>query len=229
MKKFYLSQLMMLLSVWAVAQVTVTFSVDMTGVMLSGNGVYVAGDFQSWSPGVSAYELKDTDGDNIFRLTADVTPVDGKLTFKYVNDNTWGNNETFGAESGDCIVEDSDGNKNRQVEIPAGTTSVELATWVYDSCTESAIATSTKELQTVSGMKVTPNPFSDVAVLTFENTSSERLDLRVTNLMGQVVYAQNDLNSNTVELNRGDLASGVYFASLVNPAGLFATQRIVIQ
>ena len=208
---------------------TVTFSVDMTGVMLSGNGVYVAGDFQSWSPGVSAYELKDEDGDQVFRVTVDVTPVNGALTFKYVNDSMWGNNETFGSESGDCIVEDVDGNKNRFVEIPAGTTSVELATWLYNSCTESSITSSTRDLPAVSALKVAPNPFTDVAVLTFDNPSNDVLDLRVSNAMGQVVYVENGLRRNTVELNRGDLASGVYFATLINSTGLVATERLLIQ
>ena len=59
MKKLYLTPFVLLFTLSSFAQVTVTFSVDMTGVMLSGTGVYVAGDFQSWSPGVSAYELKE--------------------------------------------------------------------------------------------------------------------------------------------------------------------------
>ena len=53
-------------------QVNVTLQVDMNGVEVSPNGVFVAGSFQGWDP--SSTQLTD-DGNNIYSVTIEVDAV----------------------------------------------------------------------------------------------------------------------------------------------------------
>ena len=78
------------------AQVSVTFQVDMNGQTVSPNGVHVAGDWQAaagfpgnWQPGTA--QLTDGNSDGIYTLTVDIAP--GDYRFKYINGNAWGTDE----------------------------------------------------------------------------------------------------------------------------------------
>ena len=64
----------------------VKFSVDMTGQTVSGNGVHVAGGFQSWSPSTTA--LTQEGSTNIYSVVADVTE-NSVVEYKFINGNDW--------------------------------------------------------------------------------------------------------------------------------------------
>ena len=79
----------------AIAQIPVTFRVDMSDQTVSPNGVHVAGDWQAaagfaddWQPGLS--EMTDAGG-GIYELDVVVPP--GAYQFKYINGNDWGPDE----------------------------------------------------------------------------------------------------------------------------------------
>src|SRR5690554_6089379 len=97
MKELYLLALSAIFGLSAIAQVSVTFQVNMNGQTVSPEGVHVAGDFQAaagfagdWDPATS--ELTDADLDGIYTLTVDL-PV-GQYEYKYVNGNAWGSDES---------------------------------------------------------------------------------------------------------------------------------------
>jgi len=78
------------------AQVSVTFQVDMNNETVSGDGVHVAGNWQmaagfdgDWDPSLS--ELTDDDADGIYTLTVDLPA--GDYQYKYINGNAWGSDE----------------------------------------------------------------------------------------------------------------------------------------
>ncbi len=80
----------------AMAQVSVTFQVDMNGQTVSPNGVHVAGNWQDeagypaeWEPGTA--EMTDDDSDGIYSLTVDIPA--GQYEYKFINDNNWGPGE----------------------------------------------------------------------------------------------------------------------------------------
>lgn len=80
----------------AMAQVNVTFKVDMSEQTVSDSGVYIAGSFQDeagfgneWTPGTTA--LTDGDGDDIYELTVQLPT--GSYEFKFLNGNNWGTEE----------------------------------------------------------------------------------------------------------------------------------------
>ena len=73
--------------------VNVTLNVDMSNVTVSENGVHVAGSFQGWDP--AATPLADDDGDGVYSVVIDMSGVtDETVFFKYLNGNSWGNDET---------------------------------------------------------------------------------------------------------------------------------------
>jgi len=104
MKKVYLMALAALFGSASMAQVSVTFQVDMNGETVSPNGVHVAGDWQDGLPGedtnagdwtADANMMSDVDADGIYELTV-ILPA-GEYQFKFINDNAWGADETVPA------------------------------------------------------------------------------------------------------------------------------------
>ncbi len=92
MKKVYLMALAALFGTASMAQVSVTFQVDMNGETVSPNGVHVAGNWQDdagfpgeWDPSTS--EMTDEDEDGIYTLTVSVPA--GEYEYKFINDNDW--------------------------------------------------------------------------------------------------------------------------------------------
>ncbi|MCA1763541.1 MAG: T9SS type A sorting domain-containing protein [Flavobacteriales bacterium] len=111
MKKVYLMAFAMAFGITSIAQVDVTFQVDMNGETVSENGVHVAGNWQDeagfpeeWNPGSS--ELTDGDGDGIYELSVTVPP--GMYEYKFVNDNDWP-----GVEGVPVLNQKGGGNDNR--------------------------------------------------------------------------------------------------------------------
>lgn len=68
----------------------VKFSVDMTGVTISSNGVHVAGNFQSWKPGDT--KLTQEGSTNIYSVYAECDE-NSVVEYKFINDNNWGSGE----------------------------------------------------------------------------------------------------------------------------------------
>lgn len=92
MKKVYLMAVAALFGSASMAQVSVTFQVDMNGETVSANGVHAAGSWQEeagfsadWQPGESM--LMDDDADGIYSLTVDLPA--GAYQFKFINGNNW--------------------------------------------------------------------------------------------------------------------------------------------
>jgi hypothetical protein len=92
---------------------TVTFQVDMSNTTVSSNGVYIAGDFQGWSPNGS--EMTNTAG-SLYTFTTNI-PTGTTIYFKYVNGGDW-----TGAENVDfaCAFNDGSGNFNRGYNVVSG-------------------------------------------------------------------------------------------------------------
>jgi len=104
----------------------VTFSVDMSGQTVSGNGVHVAGSFQSeagfagdWDPATTV--LSDQGG-GIWSVT--LTIPAGYYEYKFVNGSSWGNDEAPGTA---CNI-----NGNRAISV--GSANLTVATPEFGKC-----------------------------------------------------------------------------------------------
>ncbi|MBM3427451.1 MAG: T9SS type A sorting domain-containing protein [Bacteroidetes bacterium] len=96
----------------AIPMSSVTFQVDMSNTTISPNGVFVAGDFQGWSPNTT---VMNNIGGSVYSYTA-IVPTGTTLYFKYINGGDWS-----GAENVDfaCAFNDGSGNFNRGYNVIA--------------------------------------------------------------------------------------------------------------
>lgn len=84
---------------------------------------------------------------------------------------------------------------------------------------------------TLSEMKIYPNPASDQVTLNVISKETTHANLSVTNLMGQVVYTQNvslETGSNQYELNVTNFAAGFYLVNVRTNAGS-TTQKLIVK
>ncbi len=113
----------MLLFSFKLQGVNVTFQVDMSQMVVSPLGVHLAGDFQGWDPSLT---LMTDMGGGIYAITIDLPP--GSYTFKFINGNAWGMDETVPPA---CGLDDGGGIFNRSVTIVDDTT---LAAICFGQC-----------------------------------------------------------------------------------------------
>lgn len=109
----------------------VVFQLGMKGQIINSNGVHVAGNFQqvagfpsNWDP--TTTELTDPDGDSIYTDTV-MIPA-GTIEYKFINGNTWANEETVPSS---CGVPNGNGGFNRSLIFTADTTLTEVC---FASC-----------------------------------------------------------------------------------------------
>lgn len=86
MKNFYAFTVCLLVAVAGMAQVPVTFQVDMNDETVSADGVHIAGGFQGWDP--AATMMSDDDMDGVYEVTVDL-PADSTYEFKFINGMSW--------------------------------------------------------------------------------------------------------------------------------------------
>lgn len=78
-------------------------------------------------------------------------------------------------------------------------------------------------------LSVFPNPFSQLATLQFENPGNGKCRITITNSVGQVVKAMDDITTNSVHLDNGNLASGLYLVKVRGANGAIGSARIVVE
>lgn len=89
-------------------------------------------------------------------------------------------------------------------------------------------AVSTNDLQNVK-MAVAPNPFKASTYVTFNNPSNKAHTLTLMDAVGRVVRTYNNITSDIVEIQRGDMTAGMYFAILKNVDGQSITQKLMAE
>jgi len=63
-------------------------------------------------------------------------------------------------------------------------------------------------------LNIHPNPFSSTTIISFDNPYNESYILRIIDQNGKLIKEMSDIRSNSIELNREDLPSGIYFLEL---------------
>jgi Secretion system C-terminal sorting domain len=89
-------------------------------------------------------------------------------------------------------------------------------------------ATGTNDLKNLS-VAVAPNPFKAATYITFNNPSNKVHTLTLMDAMGRVARTYNNITSDIVEIQRGDLTAGMYFAVLKNADGQALTQKLMAE
>jgi hypothetical protein len=84
--------------------------------------------------------------------------------------------------------------------------------------------------QTDANVRLYPNPFTDRAILAVSNVVTlSGATLEITNVLGQTVRTIQNINANTIPIERADLQSGMYFYRLINKQNLVSTGKLVIE
>ena len=89
-----------------------------------------------------------------------------------------------------------------------------------------------KDEETTIGFNLYPNPANDFVNLNVQSNENQNIQVKITNIMGQEVYAntQQNLNNgeNIVPLNIQNLSTGIYFVTL-RKGNQIATQKLVVR
>ena len=126
-------------------------SVNMNQQTVSPNGVHIAGNFQGWNP--SSTQMTDVNGDGIYEYTINAY-VGDTVEYKFINGNTWANNEFLSASTGSCVVNDGGVNYNRFAAITTIADSAE--TVCYALCFNCAGVTFNVDMNQVTQSFTTP-------------------------------------------------------------------------
>ena len=241
MKKFYFSFFFVLGVYSLIAQVDVTFSVDMTDTAPDANGIFMSGDWMSeaglgddWQePGSnSGAELTDPDGDNVFTLTVSIPA--GSYAYKFSNGNGWPNAEAGGGSdnyqadlSGCGGTDNGFGGYNRNVTVPAGN-SFAVTTYLFNSCTESTIL-NTINLSSVASVMLQPNPASSQVEITLTGAINSDHTLRIYSFSGQLIEQINLGRNNRMTVDVSDYPAGMYMLNFQNDRGETGSKKLIVK
>ena len=230
------------------AQVTVNYQVDMTGAMLGAAGGTCAvipfdpstdvvqamgAEYNGWSeaenvPCGSPFTADPTidfapisSGSMIYSRTKDVTPdALGMLTWKYRINHSWDNDELRGVGDG-----------NRHASIPAGASSVIIASIFNDTVNNVTVVSGIHNPKLAEVRQVYPNPAGDNAVISYFTHSNDNVTVYLTNMLGQTVetfFTGNQyvgLHNLTMDLS--NVSNGLYFVN-VKVGNSIASQKITV-
>lgn len=91
------------------------------------------------------------------------------------------------------------------------------------------LSLSTQDLALQRSLSVSPNPFQNRAFIQFDNPDNAEFKLVVTNMTGQVVRIETGISGERFLFERDALPIGMYFATLYNEQGGYATSKLVIK
>ncbi len=205
--------------------IDVTFFLDLSDEIPSSGGVFIKGSFQ-WP--------QFTDGNANFRLT-EVSPgiyrtnpirvIPGEVTFQFSNGPATANNENAQFATLGCGTINPVGTHLRLLNL-TGVTNDTTVGYVWNSC---QTFVSTRDITTLHGLRVYPNPFRDITVIEFENSTGAVHHLTITDITGKVVKYENNIRDNRIEISRQGMPSGMYFATLRNNIGESITRKLVVK
>ncbi|MFT5165526.1 MAG: hypothetical protein ACI8P3_000753 [Saprospiraceae bacterium] len=240
MKKIYFLTMFLFSALLINAQTSVTFTVDMNtegasgdGIFMSGNWMAAAGLGSDWQePGSNMdAQLDDSDGDGIYTLT--VSLAAGDYQYKFANGTGWPNAEAGGAAdnyqanlSGCDGIDNGFGGFNRSVTIP-NQASFSPDAYQFNSCDAAAVGVN--DLTTIQEIKITPNPTSDIAVVSFSNVNNANHEVTLTNITGQVVKQYNNVSGTSLEIDAQMLTTGMYFVTFYNDLGELGTEKLIVR
>ncbi|NLY23035.1 MAG: T9SS type A sorting domain-containing protein, partial [Bacteroidales bacterium] len=70
------------------------------------------------------------------------------------------------------------------------------------------------EIENYNLLSIYPNPFTEYAIITFDNPKNEKYKLLIIDVTGKVVMEINEIYGNTVEIDGSNLSAGVYVFEL---------------
>ncbi len=216
-------------------QYMVNFRVYMGNEIVSSDGLFVSGDFETcpWSKMDVVLTQHPTDPD-VYQASYPVTP--GVIRWKFFNgspglddggENQGGTATATVFQDDGCGVDNGYSGSNRETDLSAITADTDLPIYIFNTCDEYTIV-ATHEVLDLERFDITPNPVTDFALIQFSNDSNESFDLTVTSLTGKVVKQLTNITTNSVEVPVENLNAGMYFVTLKNDKGATTSRKFVV-
>ncbi len=241
MKKLYTLLSLLFVGTALMAQVTVTYKVDITqwlagGGVLAPTGMKIGGNFAEnlntsnvfdWAPDSASSFLTQEGITNVWSKSITYPSSQSGLTqsFKFVN-GTWGDNEGTAATTeivtaGCGVLAGTD--INRTIIIPTSNVTYE---YCYDICTKCDGSPAVSGISDISSDRVevgnAPNPFGDKTTITYSVAGSSKIvNLSVYDMTGRkintLVNEQKAPGVYTTDFVATDaMSNGIYFYTLTS-------------
>ena len=110
-----------------------------------------------------------------------------------------------------------------------------VLTAINGNCTDTtvfnvAITVSIEELMGLSNLTIYPNPASETAIISFDNTLGNSFEIQLIDQLGRVIMSQNDVQisgSNLVTIDLTNLSDGLYSIQLTSNQNTISKRLIV--
>ena len=77
-------------------------------------------------------------------------------------------------------------------------------------------------------LQMTPNPFTESTILSFENPLHEINILKIFNMQGQIVREYSNVKGNEIQIDREKMNDGIYFFLIMNEKRIVANGSLII-
>jgi len=88
---------------------------------------------------------------------------------------------------------------------------------------------STRELAVSNNFSVTPNPFRSEALVSWNNPKNATYQAQLFNLTGQVVRRYQNVQGESLRIEKRELLPGLYFLQMIDEAGNAGTVKLLVQ
>ena len=78
-------------------------------------------------------------------------------------------------------------------------------------------------------VKVYPNPFSKQVTFEFENKKADKFNILLYDMIGNLVYRENNIIGERISINRRDMKPGIYIYKLRSGEKVLACGKIILQ
>lgn len=199
--------------------INVTFRVDMSNEFVSGDGLFVAGDFIANAKWVKdTFEMVENSMvPGIYEYTANFRPGSA-FAYKFFNggmDGGENGEETHDFIAAGCGVDNGFGGSNRTLDLTMVTEDIVLPAYIFNSCDVSTLV-SANDITYFEAFSTYPNPASNELTVAFESNSRQMHKVQLYNTAGALVYESAFSYEQTHTILRNGLKSGLYIGRVIN-------------
>lgn len=207
--------------------IEVTFVVDMSNEFLSGDGLFVSGDFflPKWNKDTLQMEANGTDG--LYTFKRMIRPG-AKYAYKFFNGGESGE-EPGDLLAGGCGVDNGFGGSNRLLDLENVTDDIVLPAYIFGTCDISSLILNNREIDYLNEFVAFPNPTEGQLTIQFSNPANLLHSVELYNIAGQQILTTAQQIDTQIEVNANDVAPGLYIGKLINEKGASHAFKVTIK
>jgi hypothetical protein len=191
----------------------ITFTVDMSNVVVDPAGVFIAGSFNNFSTNQNPLVLI---GNNIYAVTIPLQ-ANTQVIYKFLNGST------YELVTADCGVMGSASVYDRVLQVPLQNTTLNAP------CFNSCFSCTTVDIKTTdtNNMLIAPNPADQFLYVSFQNKYVNNYQYCMLNNVGQIIK-KGSLTSNQINaIDIHEIPAGIYFLQ-INANNIVQFKKFVV-